>query len=415
EPGSPAYNLPAASRFRGAVRCEVLAAALSEVVRRHESLRTRFDSSAVEARQVIAAASPFSLALVDLQGLPAAPGQRELRRLAQADAERPVDLERGALLRASLVRLGAEDHALLLTLHHIISDGWSMEVLLSELSALYPALSQGRPSPLPELAVQYADYAWWQRWWLRGAVLERELSYWRRQLAGAPAVLDLPLDRPRPAVLSGRGASRAVRLAEELSAALSRQARRSGASLFMVVLAGFQALLSRLSGQEDVSVGSPVAGRTRIETEPLIGFFVNTLVLRADLSRDPTFAELVGQVRETVLEAHAHQDVPFEKLVEELRPERSLSYTPLFQAMLVLQNMSQSGAGGVGLGLQPLGSENRTSKFELSLDLMETPRGLRGEVEYSTDLFDGTTMMRLLAQLSRLLESAVESPAGRLS
>ncbi len=415
EPGSPAYNLPAASRLRGAVRREVLAAALSEVVRRHESLRTRFDSSAIEARQVIAEASPLALPLIDLQGLPAAPGQRELRRLAQADAERPFDLARGPLLRVSLVRLGAEEHAILLTMHHIVSDGWSMGVLLSELSSLYAAFSRGRPSPLARLPVQYADYAEWQRGWLSGAVLAGELGYWRGQLLAAPPVLELAVDRPRPAARSGRGASRGVRLGEETSARLQRLARGSGSSLFMTLLAGFQALLSRLSGQEDVSVGSPIAGRTQVETEGLIGFFVNTLVLRSDLSGDPPFEQLLGRVRETVFEAHTHQEVPFEKLVEELRPERSLSSTPLFQALFVLQNTPRETARGTGLSLAPMSFASPAAKFDLTLSLAETARGLAGELEYATDLFDAATIDRLAGQLSRLLESAVESPSRRLS
>src|SRR4029077_2039241 len=292
-------------------------------------------------------------------------------------------------------------------MHHIISDGWSMGVLRRELGLLYAAFAQGRPSPLPELAVQYADYAVWQRGWLQGEVLEQQLSYWRGWLSGAPAALELPTDRPRPVTPSFRGARLPVVLPAELSAALVELGRRHGVTLYMVLLAAFQLLLSRWSGQPDVVVGSPIAGRTHRQTEGLIGFFVNTLVLRAQLHEDPSFGELLAQVKETALGAYAHQDVPFEKLVAELQPERELSRQPLFQVIFALQNVPRETLDLPGLRLRPMQQGQGAAKFDLFLQLTETPDGLAGSMEYATDLFDAATVERLLEGYRVLLEGIV--------
>ncbi|HKV10311.1 MAG TPA: amino acid adenylation domain-containing protein, partial [Thermoanaerobaculia bacterium] len=396
EPGSPLYNMPVALRVEGPLDAAVLAQSLGEIVQRHEALRTVFAAPQGTPVQVIRPAEPFELPVVDLSGRPDA----EALALAREEAARPFDLARGPLLRGLLLRLGETDHVVVLTVHHIASDGWSMGILVREVAALYGG------SPLPPLPVQYADFAAWQRSWLQGPVLEQEIAFWRNQLAGLPPVLELPTDRPRPAAQSYRGAVRPVRLAQSLEAL----ARQEGATLFMVLLAGFQALLGRWSGQDDLAVGSPVAGRNRVETEGLIGFFVNTLVLRGDLSGTPTFRELLGRVRETALAAYLHQDVPFEKLVEELAPERSLAHTPLFQVVLVLQNTPFEDLEIDDLRLRPVSLEGATAKFDLTVNLAEHDGGLVGIVEHATDLFDASTIERLFAGFERLLAAAVAEP-----
>src|SRR6185369_37100 len=339
---------------------------------------------------------------------------RDALALAGEEAGRPFDLSRDPLLRGVLLRLAAEDHAAVLTMHHIVSDGWSIGVLVREVAALYAEFVVGRPSPLPELPVQYADFAVWQSSWLQGEVLEGEISFWRRQLAGLPPLLELPTDRPRPAVQSYRGTTRPVRLPADLTRPAEALARRAGATLFMVLLAGFQALLARHSGQQDLAVGSPVAGRNRLEIEGLIGFFINTLVLRGDLSGEragePSFRELLGRVRETALAAWLHQDVPFEKLVQELAPERSRAHEPLFQVMLILQNAPVESLEIESLRLRPVSVEATTAKLDLTVSLAEWSGGLAGTVEYATDLFDAVTIDRLTAHLQRLLTSALAAP-----
>ncbi|HKV08239.1 MAG TPA: amino acid adenylation domain-containing protein, partial [Thermoanaerobaculia bacterium] len=315
-----------------------------------------------------------------------------------------------------LLRLGAEDHRLLLSMHHIVSDGWSIGVLLYELSALYGAFSSGRPSPLPELAVQYSDFTVWQRGWLSGETLAAELAWWRERLAGAPAALDLPADRPRPAVQTGRGASERFAFGEALAEGIRAVSRRHGATVFMTLLAAFDALLARWTGQEDLVVGTPIANRNRAEIEGLIGFFVNTLALRSDLSGDPPFAALLARVREATLSSYEHQDLPFEKLVGELAPERDLSRTPLFQVSFMLQNAPMPPlALGPGLTLSGEGVESGTAKFDLTLALQEDEGGLLGTASYSTDLFDRETIERLTGHLRTLLQGIVESPGARLS
>jgi amino acid adenylation domain-containing protein len=413
EPGGITYNIPSVIRLTGPLDLKALEETLTEIVRRHETLRTTFRAEAGRPSQFISPAEPLTLTLHDLSD--AREPEIEAERLALEDARRPFDLTRGPLLRPSLLRLGEETHLLLLNMHHIVSDGWSSGVLLREVSALYTSFRAGAPSPLPELEIQYGDYAVWQRTWFEGAALEDSLGYWKRQLAGAPSSLELPSDRPRPAARSYRGAAVHLTLPEELSERLRELARREGVTLHMLLLAAWQTLLARYTGQEDVVVGSPVAGRTRAETEPLIGFFVNTLVLRTDLSGDPTFKELLSRVREVCLGAYAHQEVPFEKVVEELAPERSLSHTPLFQVTLTLHNEPVEARNLDDVAAEPFLIEPGTSKFDLSLALFEKGGALTGTLRFSTDLFDAATAERMLNHLRRLLEGAAADASRRLS
>ncbi|HKH45402.1 MAG TPA: non-ribosomal peptide synthase/polyketide synthase [Thermoanaerobaculia bacterium] len=410
EPGSPLYNMPLALRVAGPLQTTVLERCLGEIVRRHEALRTVFALQADAPVQVIQPPAPFVLRLVDLSGLPEPARETTALALAVEEAGRPFDLARDLMLRGMVLRLAAEDHAFALTMHHVASDGWSMGIVVREVTALYAAFVQGEPSPLPELPVQYADFAVWQHSWLHGEVLEQEIDWWRLQLAGLPPLLELPTDRPRPAVQSYRGAVQSVRLPAALTRQVSALGWREGATLFMVLLAGFQALLARTSGQDDLAVGSPVAGRNRVETEGLIGFFVNTLVLRGDLTGAPTFRELLGRVRETALSAYLHQDVPFEKLVEELAPERSLAHAPLFQAMLVLQNAPAESLETEALRLRPAGDPGTMAKFDLTLNLTEHNGGLIGTFEYATDLYDAASVDRLAVHYERLLTAALAAP-----
>ncbi|HEU0078085.1 MAG TPA: condensation domain-containing protein, partial [Longimicrobiaceae bacterium] len=412
EPGSATYNMPFPLRLRGALDVGALEGALSELVRRHESLRTVFATVDGEPVQVIQPAGERRLDVIDLRDRAESERETEVRRLLTEDAGRPFDLTRGPLLRTTLVRTGEADYTLLVNMHHIVSDGWSMGVLTREVSALYGAFSEGRPSPLPELEVQYADYAAWQRGWLVGETLERQIAYWKERLGGAPPLLELPTDHPRPAVASDRGAGRGFVLSAEATAGLRALSRREGATLFTTLLAGFAALLSRYAGEEDVLVGTPIAGRTRLETEALIGFFVNTLVIRSDLSGEPGGRELVGRVRERVLEAHAHQDLPFERLVDELSVERSLAHAPLFQAMFTFASAAGD-ADGLDLGgveVAPLGTESGSAKFDLTLGMSDAGERLPGSLSYRTDLWEGATIERMLGHLTSLLEALARTP-----
>ncbi|MFL6257618.1 MAG: amino acid adenylation domain-containing protein, partial [Pyrinomonadaceae bacterium] len=351
QPGTATYNIPSALRVEGRLDAHALRRSLDEVVRRHEALRTTFEVADGEPRQFVSGESTLSLPFVDLRGLPAAEREQEARRLADEEARRPFDLTRGPLLRAALVQLADEEHVLLFTMHHIISDAWSSGVLVGELAELYESFVAGREPSLPELPVQYGDFAAWQRAWLGGEVLREQLDYWVKQLAGAPAPIELPTDYPRPPLQTYRGAVRYLTLPRALTEKLNELSRREGVTLFMTLLAAFQTLLQRYTGQTDIVVGTPVAGRSRTEVERLIGVFINTLVMRADFSGDPTFRELLKRVREAALGAYAHQELPFEKLVEELQPVRDLSRSPLFQVMFVLQPAANEvlGAGGLRL------------------------------------------------------------------
>jgi amino acid adenylation domain-containing protein len=423
EPGNATYNISLAHRLGGALDQAVLERALGEILRRHESLRTIFAEVDGSPVQVIAPFGGFTLPLDDLSGLPDADRDVEARRRVTEEARLPFDLTAGPLFRAGLLRLGEQDHLLLLSMHHIVSDGWSSGVLFRELSALYDAYSEGRESPLPELPVQYADYALWQREQLRGEALDRQLSYWRERLAGAPELLELPTDRPRPPVQTFRGTYERIELSAELLEELQALGRSEGVTLHAVVLAAFQVLLSKYNGSEDIVVGTPIAGRTRDEVAELIGFFVNTLVLRTDLGGDPSFREVLGRVREVTLGAYEHQELPFEKLVAELQPERSLSHSPLVQVAFSLQDGSQpAGAlaapptgGFAGLHAGGVEAEFGTTKFDLDLSFAAHPQGLSGALSYSTDLFDRGTIVRMLGHLERVLMQAAADADVRLS
>ncbi|MFL6200611.1 MAG: amino acid adenylation domain-containing protein, partial [Thermoanaerobaculia bacterium] len=375
DPESPAYNVPVALRLEGDLDLAAFQRALDGIVRRHEALRTSFPESGGRPVQRIVPPTSVPLSVIDLSKVP-----EEARRLAAEEAGRPFDLRQGPVVRATLLRLGDRDHVALLTMHHIVSDGWSMGVLVCELSALYAG------SPLPALPIQYADYAEWQREWLAGGVLDAQLAWWRERLEGAPAVLELPTDRPRPAVQSLAGGALPLSLPADLSAGLINLARRENATLFMVLLAGFEALLSRWTGQEDLLVGTPVANRGRGETEGLIGLFVNTLALRGRPEGGLAFRGLLGQAREESLAALARQDLPFERLVEELRPDRDLSRPPLFQVMLIHQNAPLGRLELPGLALSPVELPAGTAKFELTLALTETGGVVSGTLEYAAAL-----------------------------
>nr|WP_279636042.1 non-ribosomal peptide synthase/polyketide synthase [Corallococcus terminator] len=407
QPGSASYNLPATVRLTGALDIGALQRTFQELVRRHEALRTTFQVRDGQPVQHIDSTRDLPWEVVALDAVDATQREADMRRRVELEARRPFDLGRDSLLRVTLLRLSEQEHVLVLVMHHIVSDGWSTGVLVREVQALYTAFSQGRPSPLPELAVQYADYAAWQRGWLKGDVLESQLSWWRAQLAGAPHALELPTDRPRAGVQTFRGAHRTAQWPKELGAQLKSLARQEGATPFMVLLAAWQVLLARYSGQQDISVGTPIAGRNRTELEGLIGFFVNTLVIRARLEGSPSFRQVLRQVKETTLGAYAHQEVPFEKLVEELKPERDLSRSPLFQVMFTLQNAeagtSEAPASEGGLSLRSLETLGDTAKFDLTLSMMDEPSGLFASLEFNTDLFDPTTAERMLKHLGLLL------------
>ncbi|MBO0798593.1 MAG: amino acid adenylation domain-containing protein, partial [Blastocatellia bacterium] len=339
--GSSFYNISSALRVKGKLDVAAMGASLKEVVRRHEVLRTTFSSLDGQPIQIVSQAMSLTIPVIDLAELSESDRDEEGRRLTIENTSIPFDLEQGPLFRATLLRLAAEDHAFLFTTHHIICDGWSLGVLIQEFATLYKAFTEGKPSPLPELPIQYADFAHWQRQWMEGEVLEKLLSYWKTQLSGATPVLELPTDRPRPAFQTFRGATQPINLPRELSDSLQVLSRREGVTLFMTLLAAFQTLLHRYSGQDDILVGSPIAGRTHATIEELIGFFVNTLVLRTDFFGDPTFQGILREVRKVTLEAYAHQDLPFEQLVDALQPDRALSHSPLFQVMFVLQNATK--------------------------------------------------------------------------
>jgi amino acid adenylation domain-containing protein/non-ribosomal peptide synthase protein (TIGR01720 family) len=412
-PGNTAYVVPAAVRLLGRLDVAALTRALNEIPRRHEIMRTNFATLDGRAVQRIRASRKLALPTVDLRVL--APARREaiVRALAEEESARPFDLERDPLLRATLVRSEQDEHVVLFTMHHIVSDAWSMGLMVREVATLYTAFSRKRPSPLPDLKLQYADFAHWQRRWLQDEVLERHLRYWRAQLNNL-SPLNLETDRPRPSIPTFRGANAPFELGCDLSKSLRRLCQQEGVTLFMTLLAGFQATLRYCTGQDDVAVGTDVANRTRTETEAMMGFFINQLVLRTDLSGDPTFRELLGRVREVTLEAYAHQDLPFEKLVDDLGFERDMSQTPLFQVKLVLQNTPLPQAELPGLSVEPVAFPLTRAKFDLLLNLWDMELGLRGAMTYSTDLFDGITASEMLAVYHRILEWVVEDPDIRL-
>jgi amino acid adenylation domain-containing protein/non-ribosomal peptide synthase protein (TIGR01720 family) len=413
-PSGSSYNIPSAVRIEGALDRKVLQECLKEIVRRHESLRTRFVSVAGAPQQVIDDEMEVPLPFIDLTSLPEGAREAQARKMAQKAVAEPFDLGRGPLLRAQLLALDEQRHVLVIAMHHIISDAWSIGLLEHEVSALYEALISGEPSSLPELPVQYPDFSIWQRKYINDEFLEKKSEYWKGQLASLEA-LELPADRPRPQVQTENGANVALLLSPDLTAKLKILALEEVSTLYMVLLGAFQVLLFRYTGQEDVAVGSPVAGRSRGETEKLIGCFINTLVMRTDLSGELGFKELVQRVKKVTLDAFAHQDVPFEKLVEMLQPERNLSRSPLFQVLFVLQNISRGELRFGPAKVTPFELESKTTKFDLTLILGETASGLEGMLQYNTDLFDAATIERLAGHLQTLLESIVSNPGQPVS
>ena len=414
QPGLSAYNLISVVHLKGRLNVDALEQALNEIVRRHESLRTTFTSTDGRPAQLIHEPVPLAMSLVDLRQLSEEERAEAAQRLATEAARQPFDLSEGPLVRALLVRLAEDEHQFVLVLHHIISDGWSTGILIREMSALYRAYSSGQESPLTELTIQYADYAAWQREWLQGEALEKQLEYWREHLKGAPALLELRTDRPRPAVQSFRGARQTFALTAELTGSLKALSLHEEATLFMTLLAAFEVVLHYFSNQDEIIVGSPIANRNMVETESLIGLFVNTLVFRVDLSGNPTFRELLHRVREVAIQAYAHQDVPLEKLVDELQIERSLSHLPLFQVMLVLQNIPPLSVNLPDLCMSTVAIDNGTVQCDLLLNIRDTEEALSGALEYSTDLFEARTIARMLSHFEMLLQKISEQPEARL-
>jgi amino acid adenylation domain-containing protein len=410
EPDNPSYNLPQILRLKGELNVDSLEQSINAIIARHESLRTTFKEVDGEPVQIVSSVHEIKLGFADLKGLPESEREDEARRLAVVEVRRPFDLGRDYPLRAVLVRIDDDEHWLLLTMHHIVSDGWSLGIFTRELSNIYDALVTNQEISLSELPIQYPDFAEWQREWLQGEVLEEHLDYWLKSLAGAPAMLKLPTDRPRPAQQSFNGASVSRKLSPQLRRSLVELSQRQGATLFMTTLAAFQTLLYRYTGQEDIVVGTPIAGRNREEIEDLIGFFVNTLALRTNVSGNPTFRELLGRVKEVALGAYAYQDLPFEKLVEELNPERDVSHSPVFQVMFGMQNVPRDAPALNGLSITRVPLPSVTAKFDLTLFVNETATGLSCWLEYNTDLFEETTILRMLGHFEHLLEMIVADP-----
>lgn len=415
EPNNPLYNIPRTLRLRGALRVDALERALNEIVRRHESQRTSFSKQDGHPVQVIAPAMPIPLDIRDLTPLPADKREEEARRLAIAEIMRPFDLSLTPLVRALLVRLDMDDHVLQLTMHHIISDAWSAGIFLQELTALYEAFSIGRSSPLPELKVQYADYAAQEREWLKGDVLDKQLSFWRERLQGLPPVIDLPLDHSRPQSRTFAGSCEMLHVPADTLAAIKDLARQEGATLFMSLMAVFQAMLSKYSGEEQIVVGTDLANRTMPETERMIGFFINLMAVRTDLSGNPTFRELLARVRDGLLDSYAHQEVPFPKVVQAVQPERSATHNPIVQVLFVMQNIPRARRELAGLRVEPFEVPITTSKFDMALFVGERPDGLVGYWVYSTELFEQATILRMLRHFTNLLDSVVTQPDTRMA
>ncbi len=415
DPGNPLYNIPQMYRLHGTLNQDALEKAINEIVRRHEALRTTFRSLGGHLVQIITPQLHIPLNLVAVDSIDSEEREAKVRQIAKENALQPFDLAKGPLLRATLLVLEEHKHVLLLTLHHIVGDGWSGNLLARELVTLYEAFSRNLPSPLSELTIQYADFAQWQREWLQGDTLDAQVNYWKKQLAGVPVVLELPTDHPRPAIQQHRGAVQTHTFPPELLSKLKQMSQAEGVTLFMTLLASFQLLLSRYSAQEDIVVGSPIAGRNHTEIEPLIGFFVNTLALRSNLAGDITFRDLLARVKQISLDAFAHQEIPFERLVEELRPERSLSYNPLFQVMFSLQKSSNLTFELSDLAIERTTVHQATSVFDLSWFTFETDNGLLVRAEYDIDLFDAATITRSFSHFENLLEAVTAHPEKPLS
>ncbi len=409
EPDSAAYHVPVVSRLRGRLDAAALGRALRALAVRHESLRTTFTMIDGVPHQLIAPDPSVAMTITDLRGEPDA--EAAALALADEDSATRFDLIAGPLWRARLITLADEDHLLSVTLHHTIADAWSVGIFLRELSALYSAELEGRPADLPELPIQYGDYAAWQREWMDSGGLDRQLAYWKDHLAGAPALLELPTDHPRPAMQSFNGAKAGTILPRALLDELSALSEREGTTLYMTLLTAFVALMGRYTDSDDIVVASPVANRNRLELEGLIGVFANTLALRARVDGDPTFTELLARVRESALAAYSNQDLPFEKLVEELNPPRDLSYAPVTQVMFVLHNHIGTAAQFAGIEREVVTTQRDTSKFDLALFTEVRADGLRASFEYCSDLFDEPTVLRMLGHLETLLGAVVADPS----
>jgi amino acid adenylation domain-containing protein len=415
EPGNPFYNQPAALRLTGDLHVAILEQSLQEIIRRHEILRTNFATVGSQTVQVIKSKVDFQFPLVDLTSLSPTEKEREVTKLAQQETEKPFDLERDSLLRVTLLKCDIQEHIILFTTHHIVSDDWSTGILIQEIATLYQAFLEGKASPLPELSIQYADFAVWQRQWLEGKAQSTQLKYWQEQLGSNLTILNLPTDYSRPIQLTYQGATESFTLSTALTQALKALCQREGVTLFMLLLTAFKLLLHRYSHQEDIIVGVPIANRNRAEIEGLIGFFVNTLVLRTNLEGNPSLRELLQRVKQVTLGAYSNQDLPFERLVEELKPERHLNRNPLFDVMFALQNATESELTLPGLTLSSIEEESKTAKFDLSLDIFESNSGLSGVFEYSTDLFEPSTIARMVGHFQVLLEAISTQPETSIS
>ncbi|HGY55853.1 MAG TPA: amino acid adenylation domain-containing protein [Caldithrix abyssi] len=416
EPGSPLYNIPNAIRMSGELNIEALEASLNKIIERHELLRTAIETVEGQPRLKISETIDFKIAIDDLSHLQGEEQKRESEKISKEEFRTPFRLDQSPLMRARLLKLKEDDHILLLTMHHIISDGWSSGVLIREIVPLYSGYVQGKPVSLPPLKIQYADFAHWQRNWLSGKVLEEQIDFWRKTLEGAPPYLELPIDHPRPPVQSANGARLRFEVDAEIAGGLRALTKDENATLFMTLLAAYQTLLYRYSGQDDILVGTPIAGRNRKEIEPLIGFFVNTLVMRTDLSDNPSFRELVQRVRQVALEAFAHQDLPFEKLLDSLNIKRDVSRPPLFQTMFALQNIPRSKVELPGLTLSQIEPDNPTAKFEITLEMAEMHDGsLGGVIEYNSDLFEESSILRLIEHFKSLLNKFARTPDTPIS
>ena len=415
ESNSGFYNIPLALLLEGKLKIGALEKSLQEIINRHEALRTNFVTVEGQPVQIIYPEKDWKLTIVKEQELIDSRGEKSLDQWLQNQSCQPFDLAHDPLIRATLVEVSETEHRLLVCLHHIVADGWSMKVFVRELTTLYSAYAKGLESTLSELPIQYGDFALWQRDWLQGDVLQNQLNYWQKQLADAPTLLSLPTDRPRPPEQRFIGTYQRFVLSSELSAGVNKLSRQQGATLFMTLLAAFNVLLYRYTGQTDIVVGTPTANRNRSELEGLIGFFVNTLVLRTDLAGNPSFNELLNQVQEKALEAYSYEDLPFEMLVEALQPERNLSHTPLFQVMFGLENETLRGIELEDVKVTHQVLENNTAKFDLSLSIKQSKSGLSGAWEYNTDLFDHSTIERLSAHFENLLEGIIANPEQPIS
>jgi hypothetical protein len=420
--GSSFYNIPSAFHLKGTLNVKALQQSLNEILRRHEAWRTNFVLINEQPVQVIAPEATWDLSIINLEHLSGKDWESEVQQFAAEEAKKLFNLAKGLLVRATLLRLSEEEHVFLLTMHHIITDGWSCGVFLQELSTLYAAFSTNRPSlgqamvsTLPELPIQYADFAVWQRDRTQGTLLKTQLNYWKQQLSGELPVLQLPTDRPRPPVTTFTGAKQYFTFSKTLTNSLNQLSQREEVTLFMTLLAAFNTLLYHYTDREDILVGSPIANRNRAELEGMLGLFVNTLVLRNNLKGNPSFRELLHRVREVTLNAYAHQDLPFEKLVEELQPERDLSRNPLYEVMFVLQNTPTSVQEVPGLTLRTLEFDSGTAQLDIFLSMSESQQGLTGCLEYNTDIFDSATIIRFITHFQILLENIVANPEQRIS